>query len=88
MAVQLVLRADAPLRNQGVVPDKLRSGEPGTRKARFMAAMTAVQRDPDMIRACARLRDNGKKPIVAITAFMRCISVTASVWVRDARRLS
>ena len=81
----------APHPNQSGANDayrRTRGGRPEIRKAIFMAAMTAARHDTDMRTAYARLVANGKKPIVALTAIMRRIIVTANARVRDALKLS
>jgi transposase len=64
---------------------RTRGGRPEVKQALFMAAITAARHDPAMKRAYARLIANGKKPIVATTAIMRRIIVTANARVRDAQ---
>lgn len=81
----------APHPNQSGANDayrRTRGGRPDIRKALFMPALTAARHDPSMKPAYASLIANGKKPIVAITAIMRRIIVTANARVRDANQLS
>ena len=78
----------APHPNQSGAHDayrRTRGGRPEIRKAVFMAAMTAARHDPTMRVVYARLIENGKKPIVALTAIMRRIIVTANARARDAQ---
>ena len=50
----------------------------------FMAALTACRYNPGLAAFNQRLRDNGKKPLVALTAVMRKIIIIANAKVRDA----
>ena len=61
----------------------IRGGRPNVRRAIFMAAMTASRSNTDLGRFATRLKQNGKKPIVAITALMRKIITIANAKIRD-----
>jgi transposase len=49
-----------------------------------MATMAAVRSNPVIARFYKRLRDNGKKPILALTAAMRKLLTIANAKLRDA----
>lgn len=63
---------------------RTKGGRAPVKKALFMAALAAARHDPGLRATYRRLRDNGKKPIVAITALMRRIVVIANARLRDA----
>lgn len=52
----------------------------------FMAALSAARHNPQLAAFHQRLRNNGKKPLVALTAVMRKIILIANAKVRDALR--
>lgn len=62
---------------------RTRGGRPEVRKALFMAALAAVRHNPTLSAFYKRLRDNGKKPLVALTAVMRKLIVIANAKLRD-----
>jgi transposase len=64
---------------------RIKGGRPHVRSAIFMAAMSARRHDPQMREFHQRLTDNGKKPIVSITAIMRKMIVILNARVRDMR---
>lgn len=77
----------APHPNQSGASDayrRTRGGRPEIKKTLFMAALAAARHDPSLKAAYQRLRQNGKKPILAITALMRRIIVIANARLRDA----
>ena len=77
----------APHPNQSGAGDayrRTRGGRPAIKTTLFMAALAAARHDPAARTAYQRLRANGKKPIVAITALMRRIIVIANARLRDA----
>jgi transposase len=62
-----------------------RGGRPQVKTALFMPAMHAAQGKGQFAPFYKRLRDNGKRPIVAIAAVMRKIVVTLNARLRDAQ---
>jgi len=62
-----------------------RGGRPNLKRALFMAALVAARHNPDIRPFYERLRQNGKKPIVATIAVMRKLIVIANAKIRDAR---
>jgi transposase len=62
-----------------------RGGRPQVKIALFMPAMHAAQSRGQFATFYKRLRDNGKRPIVAIAAVMRKIVVTLNARLRDAQ---
>jgi len=62
---------------------RTRGGRPELKKVLFMAALTAVRRDPKLSVFYRRLIANGKKPLVAITAVMRKLIVTCNALLRQ-----
>lgn len=77
----------APHPNQSGATDayrRTRGGRPQVKRALFMAAMAAARFDPTLSKTYQRLRNAGKKPIVALTALMRHIVVIANARIRDA----
>ncbi|MDP4027317.1 IS110 family transposase [Methylobacterium sp. NEAU 140] len=77
----------APHPNQSGATDayrRTRGGRPEVKATLFMAALSAARHNPTLRAAYERLRANGKKPIVAITALMRRIIVIANARLRDA----
>jgi len=80
----------APHPNQSGTRDsyrRVKGGRPEVRRLLFMAAMTAGKHDPQLKSFYQRLIDNGKKPIVALTAVMRKLIVIANAKLRDERQL-
>lgn len=67
---------------------RVRGGRPMIRQTLFMAAMAAARYNPVLKAFYQRLIDNGKKPIVAITATMRKLITIANARIRDAIYLS
>jgi transposase len=67
---------------------RTRGGRPEIKKILFMPALAAARHDPTMREAYQRLIANHKKPMVALTAIMRRIIVTANARVRDQSKLS
>lgn len=81
----------APHPNQSGAADayrRTRGGRAEIKRLLFMPALAAARHDPAMSAAYARLIQNEKKPIVAITAIMRRIIVIANARARDAKQLS
>ncbi len=77
----------APHPNQSGAADRyrpIRGGRPELRQALFMAALVAARHNPQLRDFHKRLKDAGKRPIVAITAVMRKLIVIANAVVRDA----
>ena len=76
----------APHPNQSGRADNYRrtkGGRPDVRRTLFMAALVASKHNPDLKTFYDRLRANGKKPIVAITAVMRKLIIRANAVIRD-----
>lgn len=76
----------APHPNQSGAADayrRTRGGRPEVKRTLFLAALTASRYNPGLKDAYQRLRDAGKKPIVAITALMRRLIVIANARLRD-----
>jgi transposase len=63
---------------------RTRGGRPEIKRALFMAAMAARNHNPDLKTVYQRLINNGKKPIVAITALMRKLITIINARIRDA----
>jgi len=61
-----------------------RGGRTEVKRALFMPAQVAAKHNPDLKLYFQRLVQNGKKPIVAITAVMRKLVVIANAKLRDA----
>ena len=57
---------------------RTRGGRPDVRRVLFMAALSATRFNPVIAQFYKRLRDNGKKPIVALTAAMRKLITIAN----------
>ena len=55
------------------------------RAALYMAAITAIRINPDMVTTYRRLRAEGKKHKVAVVAVMRKLVVLANILLRDDR---
>ncbi len=62
-----------------------RGGRTHVKRALFMAAMAARRFNPNLRAFYERLIENGKKPIVAITAIMRKIITILNAKIRDAQ---
>lgn len=65
---------------------RTRGGRPHVRSTLFMAALVAARRNPALHAFSERLRQAGKKPIVALTAVMRKLIVIANAVLRDTAR--
>ena len=63
----------------------VKGGRPALRQTLFMAALSATRHNPALKAFYQRLRANGKKPIVAITATMRKLITIANAQIRDAQ---
>ena len=63
---------------------RTRGGRPDVRHALFMAGLAAARHNPQLRAFYTRLRNNGKKPIVALVALMRKLIVIANAKLRDA----
>jgi len=59
-------------------PRRIRGGRTQPRAALYMAALAATRHNPDLAAFYKRLRNNGKKPKLAITAVMRKLVVLAN----------
>ena len=57
---------------------KVRGGRPDVKRVLFMAALSASRNNPALRAFYDRLVENGKKPLVAITAIMRKLVVIAN----------
>jgi transposase len=64
---------------------RTRGGRPEVKQALFMAALAAARHNPTLRDFYQRLKNNGKKPIVALIAVMRKIIVIANARIRDAQ---
>jgi len=62
---------------------KTRGGRPEIKRILFMAALSAARHDTALSAFYKRLRNNGKKPLVALTAVMRKMIVIANARLRD-----
>jgi transposase len=65
---------------------RTRGGRPEVKRALFMAAMAARNHNPALSAVYHRLVQNGKKPLVAITALMRKLITIINARIRDAHR--
>ena len=63
---------------------RVKGGRPIIRQTLFMATLTAIRYNPTLKAFHDRLRANGKKPLVAITAAMRKLITIANAQIRDA----
>jgi len=63
----------------------IKGGRAPLRAALYMAAVSAIRCNPDLKTFYQRLRDNGKKPKLALTAVMRKLVVLANTLVRQNR---
>jgi len=61
----------------------VRGGRPTLRRVFFIAALSAVRFNDDLKTFYQRLRDNGKKPIVALIATARKLATIANARIRD-----
>lgn len=76
----------APHPNQSGTADRYRrtrGGRPEVRRTLFMAALVAARHNPTLRAFYERLRQAGKKPIVALTATMRKLVTIANATLRD-----
>jgi transposase len=64
---------------------RTRGGRPEVKHTLFMAALAAATHNPALRTFYQRLKNNGKKPIVAIVAVMRKLIVIANARIRDAQ---
>lgn len=62
---------------------RTRGGRPDIRRTLFMAALAAARHNPSLKAFYQRLRNNGKKPLVALTALMRKIITIANAKLHD-----
>ena len=89
---QLTRRRAASLAGLAPHPDRsgrrdgyrrTKGGRPEVKRALFMAALAASRYNPKLNDCYKRLRQNGKKPIVALTALMRKLIVIINAKIRD-----
>lgn len=66
-------------------PRRIKGGRAQPRRALYWAALSAARHNPDLAVFYKRLRDNGKKPKVALTAVMRKIVVLSNSLLREDR---
>jgi transposase len=66
---------------------RTRGGRPEVKRALFMAAMAARNHNPTLKVVYERLLQNGKKPILAITALMRKLITIINARIRDALQM-
>ena len=66
----------------------IKGGRAPLRAALYMAAISAIRCNPDLKAFYKRLRDNSKKPKVALTAVMRKLVILANTLVRENRTWS
>lgn len=64
---------------------RTRGGRPEVKKSLFMAAMVAAKHNKTLKAFYARLIQNAKKPILALTAVMRKLIIIANAVIRDAK---
>lgn len=62
---------------------RVKGGRPEVKRVLFMAALVAARRHPNIKAFYRRLIENGKKPLVALTAIMRKIITIANAKLRD-----
>lgn len=62
---------------------RTRGGRPQVKRVLFMAALSAVRYHPALKSFYTRLKNNGKKPIVALVAAMRKLITIANAKLRD-----
>ena len=63
----------------------IKGGRAQPRRALYWAALAAARHNPDLAIFYKRLRDNGKKPKVALTAVMRKLVILANTLIKDDR---
>ncbi len=66
-------------------PRHIKGGRAQPRRALYWAALSAARHNPDLAVFYKRLRGNGKKPKVALTAVMRKLVVLANTLLKDDR---
>lgn len=66
-------------------PRHIRGGRAQPRRALYWAALSAARHNPDLAVFYKRLRDNGKKPKVALTAVMRKLVILANTLLKEDR---
>jgi transposase len=64
----------------------VRGGRPEVKHLLFMAALVAAKRNPTLSIFYERLKQAGKKPIVALTAVMRKLIIIANATLRDVQK--
>ena len=64
----------------------IQGGRKAVRNALYMAALAAARHNPDLATFYKRLRANGKKPKVAITAVMRKLVILANTLLKEDRQ--
>lgn len=69
-------------------PRRIKGGRAQPRRALYWAALAAARHNPDLARFYKRLRENGKKPKVALTAVMRKLVVLANTLLKEDRTWS
>lgn len=62
---------------------RTRGGRPEIKRALFMAALAAARHNPSLAAFYQRLINNGKKPLVALTAVMRKLIIIANARLRE-----
>ena len=68
-----------------VGPRHIKGGRAHPRRALYWAALSAARHNPDLAVFHQRLRDNGKKPKVALTAVMRKLVILANTLLKEDR---
>lgn len=66
----------------------IKGGRAPLRAVLYMAAITAIRCNPDLKAFYQRLRENGKKPKLALTAVMRKLVILANTLVKENRKWS
>lgn len=66
-------------------PRHIRGGRAQPRRALYWAALAAARHNPDLVTFYRRLRNNGKKPKLALTAVMRKLVVLANTLLKENR---
>ncbi len=66
-------------------PRRIKGGRAHPRRALYWAALSAARYNPDLAVFYKRLRDNGKKPKVALTAVMRKLVILANTLLKENR---
>ena len=64
----------------------IQGGRKAVRNALYMAALAAARHNPDLATFYKRLRDNGKKPKLALTAVMRKLVILANSLIKEDRK--